>query len=187
MNKTRVEAFTDAIVAIAATIMVLELRVPEHNSVASLLEEWPVFVAYIISFVLIYIVWYNHHNIFHKAKFISRKTYLLNGIWLFLLTLVPFLTHWVGEYPDSTLPEFLYALDLLLWSILFQSMDHQIIRDNPGTPADPTDTINYRLVLYIELIVALIISFFWPIGCLFILGLATLILAIRVFFLPENK
>ena len=68
MNKNRLEAFTDAIIAIAATIMVLELHIPQYNTLASLVEEWPVFLAYFISFTLIYTVWYNHHNLFKKAK-----------------------------------------------------------------------------------------------------------------------
>lgn len=76
MNKSRLEALTDAIIAIAATIMVLELQVPEHNSIHSLMENWPIFLAYTISFFLIYIVWFNHHNIFKKAKIISTKTYI---------------------------------------------------------------------------------------------------------------
>lgn len=186
LNKSRIEAFTDAIVAIAATIMVLELHVPKYNDLAGLIEEWPVFLAYIISFTLIYIVWYNHHNLFQKAKNISTSTYLINGVWLFFLTLIPFFTRWVGNAPESTLPEFFYALDLLLWSLLFQVMDHQIIKDNPDAPTDPTNTVRYRTFLYLGLVLALIISFIWPLGCLIILVISIILLGIGVFVMPRE-
>ena len=74
MNKNRLEAFSDAIIAIAATIMVLELHIPKLNNLSGLWEEWPVFLAYFISFTLIYAVWYNHHNLFKKANYISKQT-----------------------------------------------------------------------------------------------------------------
>lgn len=117
MNKARLEAFTDAIIAIAATIMVLELKVPAQATLQGLLSEWQVLLAYVISFIFIYVVWFSHHNIFKKAKTITARTFIYNGIWLFLLTLVPFTTRWVGSNVNATFPEFLYVLVLLLWSI----------------------------------------------------------------------
>ncbi len=65
---------------------------------------------------MIWLVWAMHHDLFEKAEVITRKTFLVNGIWLFLLTIVPFTTAWVGSAPYSFLPEFLYPLNLLLWS-----------------------------------------------------------------------
>ena len=97
MNKERLVAFTDAIVAIAATIMVLELHTPITDDWQGLREEWPTFLAYLISFSVIYVVWYNHHNLFAKAEVVTTRTFLLNGLWLFFLTLVPFTTGWVGS------------------------------------------------------------------------------------------
>lgn len=79
MNKGRLEAFTDAIVAIAATIMVLELHTPKEPTMAGFLEEAPTFVTYIVSFVLIYLVWYNHHNIFRRLLILQHKRILLTG------------------------------------------------------------------------------------------------------------
>lgn len=140
MNKSRLEAFTDAIVAIAATIMVLELHTPSRPTLAGFLEEIPTFLTYIVSFVLIYLVWYNHHNLFNKATVISTRTYFLNGLWIFWLTLIPFTTRWVGAAPDKTVPELFYTLDLFLWSLSFQLMDHSILRDNPDAAADETDS-----------------------------------------------
>lgn len=181
MNKGRIEAFTDAIVAIAATIMVLELHPPKENNFSGLLEEWPVFLAYVISFSLIYIVWFNHHNLFNKAKLITPQTYLYNGVWLFFLTLVPFTTNWVGNAPTEVLPEFFYVLNLLLWSIMFQVMDNRVIKDNPGVERDATNTFTYRIFLYGGYGIALVMSFIWPIACMFMLLIFIIIMAIGFF------
>ena len=84
-------AFTDAIIAIAATIIVLEMKVPEDGfTIAALLVQWPIFAADAVSYFLIYLAWRSHRNAFQKADVLTTGTYLINGIWLFLLTLVPF-------------------------------------------------------------------------------------------------
>lgn len=181
MNKGRVEAFTDAIVAIAATIMVLELHVPKGANLKGLFEEWPVFLAYVISFSLIYIVWFNHHNLFIKAKNISPRTYLYNGIWLFFLTLVPFTTNWVGSKPNDLLPECLYLLNILLWTIMYQVMDNSIVKDNPGVAKDETNNFRYRFILYGGYVFAFGVAFVKPILGMFIMVIFTIILAIRFF------
>lgn len=101
ISKSRLEAITDGIIAIAATIMVLELHTPVTNDWAGLLEERTTLVAYLISFFMIYIVWRMHHDLFRAAEAISRRAFLYNGIWIFFLTLVPFTTGWVGPAPDA--------------------------------------------------------------------------------------
>lgn len=168
MNKSRLEAFTDAIVAIAATIMVLELHTPAHPTLAGFLEEIPTFLTYIVSFVLIYLVWYNHHNLFNKATVISTRTYFLNGLWIFWLTLIPFTTRWVGAAPDKTAPELFYTLDLFLWSFSFQLMDHSILRDNPDAAADETDSPVFRTVMYAIYGVSVVMAFIVPVVPLFL-------------------
>lgn len=72
--------------------MVLELKTPLTNDWTGLSETWTTFLAYIISFLMIYVVWYSHHNLFKKAENITPRTYLINGLWIFFLTLVPFTT-----------------------------------------------------------------------------------------------
>ncbi|KRN29563.1 integral membrane protein [Lactobacillus selangorensis] len=180
MNKERLVSYTDAVIAIAATIMVLELHAPKSVSVPALFSMWPTMLAYVISFALIYLVWMSHQNIFNKANVISIQTYLINGIWLFILTLVPFATSWVGEHPNDTLPEFLYMLIEFLWGFCFQLMDNQIIRDNPGVEKDVTDTFLARTVLYGGLVLAMMMSFFIPIMSLVILGFVLIILTIVI-------
>ena len=87
MNKDRIIALTDGIVAIAATIMVLELKIPKIITLDSLLSQIPILYSYIISFALIYLSWRSHHNAFEKAEIINSKIFILNGIWLFFITL----------------------------------------------------------------------------------------------------
>lgn len=189
LNKERLGAFTDAIVAIAATIMVLELHTPAHANLASLLKEGPTFIAYIVSFVLIYLVWFNHHNIFEKADIISVRTFLYNGIWLFLLTLIPFTTRWVGVAPSSTLPELLYTLDLFLWSLMFQIMDNQIRKDNPGTTRDETNNFSFRFLLYGTYLIAIIMAFIIPVISLLIIALIDIFCLVLImrYHLQQDK
>ncbi|MBB1095999.1 TMEM175 family protein [Limosilactobacillus agrestis] len=183
MNKSRLEAFTDAIIAIAATIMVLELKVPKEPTFFGLLEEWQTLLSYVISFIFIYIVWFSHHNIFKKAQNITMRTFLYNGIWLFFLTLVPFTTRWVGSQTEATFPEFLYAFIMLMWSLMFEVIDRQILHDNPQALKDPTNSRAYRSALYGGFILAMIVSFFAPVGCLIIMALTSIILILRMFFI----
>lgn len=178
MNKGRLEAFTDAVIAIAATIMVLELRPPKSVSLHSLAADWPTLVAYIFSFLIIYTVWFSHHNVFNKAKIISTRTFMLNGLWLFLLTLVPVSTAWVGRNADETLPEICYLTVLLLWAIAFQLMDRSILKDNPGTAGDHTNQPAFRWWLYGGSGLGIAVAFFWPLGALLIVGLISACLSV---------
>ncbi|MFD1431468.1 TMEM175 family protein [Lacticaseibacillus yichunensis] len=170
MNRGRLEAFTDAVIAIAATIMVLELRPPKSVSLRGLAADWPIMVAYVFSFTMIYVVWYSHHNLFNKAKIISTRTYLFNGLWLFSLTLVPASTAWVGQHADKTLPEVVYLGVLLLWSLAFQLMDESVIKDNPGISRDVSNNVAARLWLYGGYVAGILVALVWPIGALLIVG-----------------
>lgn len=187
MNKERLAAFTDAIVAIAATIMVLELHMPKGSTFAGFWAERNTFIAYIISFFLIYTVWYNHHNLFEKAKRITPRIFLFNGFWIFVVTLIPFTTAWVGEDPNSFAPEFLYSFVLLLWSIIFHLLDNQILHDNPETKPDESTQPLYRTVLYGLYIVTILLSFIRPIFSISIVGVGTVVLTIVTFKMANQN
>ena len=181
INKERLVAFTDAIIAIAATIMVLELVTPEDTTLQGLLSQWPVFIAYLTSFDLIYLVWLNHHNAFQKIEHVTICIFVLNGIWTFFLTLVPFTTRWVGEHPNDTLPEFLYVFIMFAWSLMFQIMDNQILKDFPGTKPDVTNNRKVRILLYLAYAAAMIVSFFAPIASLIMILVIVVILTVVIF------
>ncbi|WP_304084712.1 TMEM175 family protein [Peptostreptococcus stomatis] len=185
MNKSRIEAITDGIIAIAATIMVLELGRPATSDWNGLMEIRHTFLAYIISFFMIYIVWSMHHDLFNKASIMSKRTFIVNGIWLFVLTLVPFTTAWVGSTPQSFLPEILYILNLLVWSIMFQWLDYQIRKDNPGVEKDSSTNFTQRAVLYGGLLICLVIDFIKPIAAIYLVGVTSI--TVFIIFFSNGK
>lgn len=174
MKISRVEAITDGIVAIAATIMVLQLGIPSRNDWAGLLEIKNTFLAYVISFFMIYLAWSLHHNLFKKAEHMSRRSFIVNGIWILFLTLAPFTTSWVGAAPDATVPEFLYALNMLLWSAAFQWLEYLMHKDNPDIEWGKLTRRRFRIIMYVVLIICIILAFIKPQFCMYLIGLTTL-------------
>jgi uncharacterized membrane protein len=115
VSKGRLEAFSDGVIAILITIMVLELKVPEHESadLHALAPLGPVFLAYVLSFVNVGIYWNNHHHMFHAATKINGRVMWANLHLLFWLSLVPFVTHWMGRNHNAPLPTAVYGTVLL--------------------------------------------------------------------------
>ena len=122
MSKARLEAFSDGVVAILITIMVLEFKTPQDATVAALAANAPLFAIYILSFVFLGIYWTNHHHLFHAATRISGGVLWANLHLLFWLSLVPFVTAWMAEFHGAPLPTAVYAgvflLDGIAWTIL---------------------------------------------------------------------
>lgn len=119
MNTTRLEAFSDAVIAIIMTIMVLELQIPHGTSWASLQPLLPVFLAYIMSFVYLGIYWSNHHHLFQATDHIHGPTLLANLHLLFWLSLFPFVTGWMDENHFASLPTAVYGFVLLMAAISY--------------------------------------------------------------------
>jgi uncharacterized membrane protein len=114
MDKGRVEAFSDGVLAVVITIMVLELHAPHEPSLGALAEQAPAFLAYVLSFVFIGIYWNNHHHLFHAAQHVSGPILWANNALLFCLSLVPFATDWMGETHFAAVPVALYGVDLFM-------------------------------------------------------------------------
>jgi uncharacterized membrane protein len=119
MTKTRLEAFSDAVIAIIITIMVLELKVPHEVSWNALGELWEVFVSYAVSFLMLGIYWGNHHHLVHTIKEVRGGILWANLHLLFWLSLVPFATAWMGENHFENLTVAVYALLLDLCGISY--------------------------------------------------------------------
>ena len=117
MNKTRLEAFSDGVLAIIITIMVLELKAPHEGTLDALREVGMPFCAYLLSFLYIGIYWNNHHHMFHATKHVSGAVLWANLHLLFWLSLVPFVTDWMGESHLSPLPTAAYGSVLLFAAI----------------------------------------------------------------------
>lgn len=114
MNKNRLEAFSDGVLAIIITIMVLELKVPHGDGFAALQPLLPVFLSYVLSFIYIGIYWNNHHHLLHAARQVSGGVMWANLHLLFWLSLLPFVTGWAGENHFAPLPTALYGAVLLM-------------------------------------------------------------------------
>jgi uncharacterized membrane protein len=119
MGKGRLEAFSDGVIAIIITIMVLELRVPHGADLAALRPMIPVLLGYLLSFALVGIYWNNHHHLLHAAQRVNGNVLWANLFLLFCLSLVPFVTAWMDENHFATIPVALYGVVLLLCAIAF--------------------------------------------------------------------
>ena len=132
MTKTRLEAFSDGVIAIIITIMVLELKVPHGTSWNELEKIWPVIVSYIASFVSLGIYWGNHHHLIHTLKEVNGSILWANLHLLFWLSLVPFSTAWMGEHHGATAPSVVYGLVLLMAAIAYYVLVRAIISEQLG-------------------------------------------------------
>jgi uncharacterized membrane protein len=128
MNKTRIEAFSDGVLAIIITIMVLEIKAPEEDSFESLKHLIPVFLSYILSFIYVGIYWNNHHHMFQVVKRINGSIMWGNLFLLFWLSLIPFATSWIGEHHFAAVPMSIYGFVLLMCSIAYNLLQNKIIK-----------------------------------------------------------
>lgn len=134
VGKTRLEAFSDAVIAIILTIMVLELKPPPGIEIAELRPLVPVFLAYVLSFIYLGIYWNNHHHMIHTVRRVTGGILWANLHLLFWLSLVPFTTHWMGEHPRSSGPTAVYALNLLMAAIAYWILQSLIVKaDGPDS------------------------------------------------------
>lgn len=127
MPKNRLEAFSDGVIAIIITIMVLELKVPHGVELATLKPLLPVSLSYVLSFVYLGIYWNNHHHLLHAARHISAAAMWANLHLLFWLSLIPFATGWMGENQFAALPTALYGCVLLMAAVAYVILQNAIV------------------------------------------------------------
>ena len=140
MTKTRLEAFSDGVLAIIITIMVLELRAPEGEGFAALQPLVPTILAYVLSFLYIGIYWSNHHHLLHTAGRVTGGVLWANLHLLFWLSLLPFVTNWMDEHPAASIPTALYGCDLIMAAVAYTILQGAIIR------ADGRDALLARAI-----------------------------------------
>jgi uncharacterized membrane protein len=124
------EAFSDGVIAIIITIMVLELKVPQGADLGSLRELAPVMASYVLSFIYVAIYWNNHHHLLHACERINGAIMWANMHLLFWLSLVPFVTAWAGDHRDAPLPAALYGFVLMMAGIAYAIMERQMVLEN---------------------------------------------------------
>jgi uncharacterized membrane protein len=128
MGKGRLEAFSDGVIAIIITIMVLELKVPHGTELATLAPLIPVFISYVLSFIYVGIYWNNHHHMLHAANRINGAILWANLHLLFWLSLIPFVTGWMGENHMAALPAALYGCVLLMAGLAYTILARALMK-----------------------------------------------------------
>jgi uncharacterized membrane protein len=184
MNKNRLEMFSDGVMAIIITIMVLELKVPHGTTLADILPLWPVFLSYILSFIYIGIYWNNHHHMFHLVKNINGGVMWANMHLLFWLSLIPFVTAWSGENHFAPLPVAAYGFVLLMSAIAYHILA-RTLHVLHGTGSDIAVAIgkdrkgNLSTVLYAAGVVA---AFYAP-----FIALALYVAVAMIWIVPDMR
>jgi uncharacterized membrane protein len=134
MKPNRLEAFSDGVIAIIVTIMVLELKAPHEPTVAALLEVAPIFLFYILSFVVVAAMWINHHYLIHLVKAVSPKLLWVNNVLLFWMSLIPFVTAYMGENHDVPLAVAAYGVVLTLTSLAYTWLHRVAAQQDQSDP-----------------------------------------------------
>jgi len=127
MGRGRLEAFSDGVIAVIITIMVLEMKVPHGNDLAALVPLVPVFLSYVVSFIYVGIYWNNHHHMLHAVQHVNGRVLWANMHLLFWLSLVPFVTGWANENLQASLPVALYGVVLLMAGVGYYLLERVLI------------------------------------------------------------
>ena len=128
MTKGRLEAFSDGVIAIIITIMVLEIKAPHASTIESLNEILPQLFSYILSFMFVLIYWNNHHHLFQAVKVVNGRVLLANGLLLFSLSLIPFFTSWMGENHFAPMPVMFYGINGLVCGVSYNILSSNLIK-----------------------------------------------------------
>jgi uncharacterized membrane protein len=184
MTKGRLEAFSDGVIAIIITIMVLEMKVPHGGGLKDLAPLLPVFLSYVLSFLYVGIYWNNHHHMLHASTTVTGAVLWANLHLLFWLSLFPFTTGWMGENHFTGVPSALYGVVLLMAAIAYYLLQQAIIRAQ-GADSILKEAIGrdwkgkLSPVLYIAAIVATL-RFSWMAQTIFVIGA-------QIWLIPDRR
>ena len=184
MGKGRLEAFSDGVIAILITIMVLELRVPQGADLAALLPLVPIFLSYVLSFVFLGIYWNNHHHLFQAVKQVNGRVLWANLHLLFWLSLIPFVTAWMGENNFAAWPVALYGAVLLLAACAYFLLVRSLLslhgqESTLATALGSDFKGKMSIVIYA---VAVLLAFIIP-----LLSCALYVLVAVIWFIPDRR
>lgn len=184
MGRNRLEAFSDGVIAIIITIMVLELKVPHGDSLEALSEVLPVFLSYILSFIYVGIYWNNHHHLFHAVQKVNGNVLWANIHLLFWISLVPFTTGWMGENHFTKWPVILYGFNLLMSAIAYFILAQTLVRlhGKNSTLAEAMGKDRKGIISLILYTLGLGASFFnsW-------IGICLFTLVAVIWFIPDRR
>ncbi|MGB8337780.1 MAG: TMEM175 family protein [Burkholderiales bacterium] len=183
MGTNRLEAFSDGVIAIIITIMVLEMKVPHDPDIEALLKLWPVFVSYALSFLIVAIYWVNHHHLLHELKRVNAKVLWLNNLLLFCMSLMPFVTGYMGENHFTRLSVSIYSVVAFASALAFLFLRRAIEQSHGHIAQELREHRNRKMMISLNIYLAAIIAaWFWvP------LALALLVLPAIMYFLPGKR
>ena len=184
MKKGRIEAFSDGVLAIIITIMVLEIKVPHGSDLIDIQPLIPIFISYILSFVYIGIYWNNHHHMMHTVTRISGKILWANLHLLFWLSLIPFASGWIGENHFEAIPMALYGVVLLMCAIAYFILQTIILKvHSPDSILQKALDKDLKGKMSPPLYIAgIICSLYWP-----LLGGAFYVLVAFIWIIPDRR
>jgi uncharacterized membrane protein len=184
MQKSRLEAFSDGVIAIIITIMVLELKVPHGTELADITPLVPVFLSYVLSFIYVGIYWNNHHHMLHAVKSISGSILWANLHLLFWLSLIPFVTGLIGENHISPVPVALYGFVLLMSAVAFTILTVLLVR-HEGQQSALARAIGRDFKGKVSILVyavAIPLAFFSPAA-----SIALYVIVAAIWFIPDRR
>ena len=184
MGKARMETFFDGVVAIIITIMVLEMKVPHGDSIATVMPLLPVLLSYVLSFLYLGIYWNNHHHMMHACNRVTGSMLWANLHLLFWLSLIPFTTGWMGENHFASLPAAAYGLVLLMSAIAYWILQQRIIADQ-GESSVLKKAVGHDWkgkVSPVFYLTGIILAFLWP-----WISVGIYILAALMWVVPDRR
>lgn len=184
MGTNRLEAFSDGVLAIIITIMVLEMKIPDGASLETLRSVLPVFLTYVGSFIYVGIYWNNHHHMMHSATKVSGSILWSNLFLLFWLSLFPFVTGWMGENHFEKIPVALYGSVLMMAAIAFKVLENAILK------SEGRDSVLYKAyknktrenLSILAYFMGIVFAFFYP-----IISIAIYIAIAAMWLIPDRR
>jgi uncharacterized membrane protein len=183
MGTGRLEAFSDGVIAIIITIMVLDLKTPHGASLAALTESWRTLLLYAFSFIYVGIYWSNHHHTLHAVRIVTGGVLWANLNLLFWLSLVPFTTRWMGESGVATWPVAVYGVSLLAPSIAYYALTRVLIAADPDGVLARAVGWDIKGVISTSLYIAGIALTFWQPWA----GIACYVLVALIWLVPDRR
>ena len=184
MSKSRLEAFSDGVLAIVITIMVLELKPPDGSTLDALAPLWPKLIAYVLSFVYLGIYWVNHHHLLHAVKTISGAALWANLHLLFWLSLVPAGTAWIGQTGFASIPVAIYGFMLIMPAVAYTILVTALVRapdQAPGLAGRLGSDLKGKLSIALYA-VSIPIAFVAP-----VVSVAIFVVVAAMWFVPDRR
>lgn len=185
MHKGRLEAFSDGVMAIIITIMVLEFKIPHSADWSALANMYPVFISYLISFVYVAIYWNNHHHMFQATKTVNGRVLWANMVLLFCLSLFPFVSGWMGENHFASLPVSAFGFVLLLCALSYTLLHKELmkIHEKDSVLHKANKHIRTKIVISnICYVLAVIVPFFHN-----VIGFIFTIIPAVIWLIPDSE